>query len=187
VPASFRFSVKIAKAITHTARLDVTRDVIAAFVEEVSALEAKLGCLLVQLPPSLVYDARIAGTFFEHLKSATAVALACEPRHETWFAADADDLLRRFEVARVVADPARVPAAAEAGGTRQLTYFRLHGSPKVYYSSYSEGYIDRLADRVRLEFQAGRTVWCIFDNTTLGAATRNGLDLSSNLSPSHRS
>jgi uncharacterized protein YecE (DUF72 family) len=177
VPASFRFSVKIPKAITHTARLDVTRDVIATFIEEVSVLEAKLGCLLVQLPPSLVFDARIAKRFFKNLKAATDVSIACEPRHESWFAPDADTLLREFQVARVAADPARVPAAAGPGGSRQLTYFRLHGSPKAYYSSYSTEYIDRLADRLKHEAKQERTGWCIFDNTTLGAATSNALDL----------
>ena len=179
VPAGFRFSVKIPKAITHTARLSVTRDVVAAFIDEVSVLEAKLGCLLVQLPPSLVYDARIARNFFEHLKAGTAVPIACEPRHDSWFALEADALLREFEVARVAADPARVPSAGEPGGSRQLTYFRLHGSPKMYYSSYSTEYIDRLADRLRAEVIDAQTVWCIFDNTTLGAATANALALSS--------
>lgn len=181
VPASFRFSVKISKTITHTARLEVTRDVIATFIDEVSVLEAKLGCLLVQLPPSLVFNATIAKRFFKNLKVATDVPIACEPRHESWFASNADALLRDFQVARVAADPARVPAAADPGGSGQLTYFRLHGSPKVYYSSYSNEYIDRLADRLKHEAKQERTVWCIFDNTTLGAATSNALDLSTAL------
>jgi uncharacterized protein YecE (DUF72 family) len=181
VPASFRFSVKIPKAITHTARLDVTSDVVAAFIEEVSVLEAKLGCLLVQLPPSLAFDPRIAGRFFKDLKASTAVPIACEPRHESWFAPAADALLRDLGIARVAADPARVPAAAEPGGRRDLTYFRLHGSPKMYYSSYSNEYLNCLADRVREECTDARTVWCVFDNTTLGAATANALALSSAL------
>ncbi|HEX8077222.1 MAG TPA: DUF72 domain-containing protein, partial [Chthoniobacterales bacterium] len=123
VPDGFRFSVKIPKAITHTARLDVPAEVIRAFAEEISVLEAKRGCLLVQLPPSLVFDPTIAGRFFQQLKAATTVPIACEPRHESWFARDADELLRQLSVARVAADPARVPAAAEPGGDRQLTYF----------------------------------------------------------------
>ena len=34
-----------------------------------------------------------------------------------------------LRVARVAADPAKVPAAAEPGGWRGLAYYRLHGSP----------------------------------------------------------
>jgi uncharacterized protein YecE (DUF72 family) len=177
VPAGFLFSVKLPKAITHTARLDVSAGVIAAFLDEISILESKLGCLLVQLPPSLAYDASVAGRFFHSLTACTSVPIACEPRHESWFASAADTLLREFQVARVAADPARVPVAAEPGGSRQFSYFRLHGSPKVYYSSYSGEYIKLLADRLKIQTKAASTVWCIFDNTTLGAATRNALDL----------
>jgi uncharacterized protein YecE (DUF72 family) len=181
VPPAFRFSVKLPKAITHTARLNVTGDVVAAFIDEVSVLQAKLSCLLVQLPPSLGFDAKIAAKFFQHLVARTGVSIACEPRHDSWFAPDADALLRRFSVARVAADPARVPAAGEPGGCRQLSYFRLHGSPKVYYSAYPDDFVHQLAARLSRQAAEGRTVWCIFDNTTLGAATRNALDVSSAL------
>jgi uncharacterized protein YecE (DUF72 family) len=181
VPPGFQFSVKMPKAITHTARLDVSGDVIAAFLEEISVLETKLGCLLVQLPPSLAYDATIAGRFFERLKVCTAVPIACEPRHASWFKPAADGLLRQFNIARVAADPARVPAASEPGGSRDFSYFRLHGSPKVYYSSYPDEFIHHLANRLQRETEEDRVVWCIFDNTTLGAATRNAIDLSTML------
>lgn len=180
-PAGFRFSVKMPKAITHTARLNGTSDLVAAFIDEVSVLEAKLGCLLVQLPPSLDYNAKVAESFFADLRRRTAVAIACEPRHESWFGPEADSLLRELEVPRVAADPARVPAAAEPGGSRRLSYFRLHGSPRVYYSSYPDEFINRLADRLQRDAKEKRVVWCIFDNTTLGAATRNALDLASAL------
>jgi uncharacterized protein YecE (DUF72 family) len=180
-PPRFRFSVKMPKAITHTARLNGASDLVAAFIDEVSVLEAKLACLLVQLPPSLVYDTNIAESFFTDLRRRTAVAIACEPRHESWFAPAADSLLRELKIARVAADPARVPAAAEPGGSRDLSYFRLHGSPKVYYSSYPDEFISRLAVRLQQEAAEDRTVWCVFDNTTLGAATRNALDLSNAL------
>ena len=178
VPPSFRFSVKMPKAITHTSRLSGADDLVAAFIDEISVLEAKLGCVLVQLPPSLDFDSRIAAGFFEHLRARLAVSIACEPRHESWFAREADALLRQFNIARVAADPPRVATAGEPGGSRHLTYFRLHGSPKVYYSAYSAEFINGLADRLRREATGQCAIWCIFDNTTLGAATRNALDLS---------
>jgi uncharacterized protein YecE (DUF72 family) len=177
VPPGFRFSVKMPKAITHTARLEVGADLIASFIEEISVLESKLACLLVQLPPSLAYDPTVAEAFFETLKGRTTVPIACEPRHPSWFEPGADELLCNLKVARVAADPARVPAAAEPGGSRQVCYLRLHGSPKVYYSSYSDEFIKHLRDRLKGEAKNAHTVWCIFDNTTLGAATRNALAL----------
>lgn len=47
----------------------------------------------------------------------------------------------------------------------------------MYYSAYTEQWIESLASRIRADVQEGRQVWCIFDNTTLGAATRNALEL----------
>jgi uncharacterized protein YecE (DUF72 family) len=64
VPADFRFSVKMPKTISHEARLVDVDALLGSFVEEVSHLGTKLGCILVQLPPSLTFDATVAGQFF---------------------------------------------------------------------------------------------------------------------------
>jgi uncharacterized protein YecE (DUF72 family) len=175
VPEEFRFSVKLPKTITHLARLEGTGNLLATFLREAGALGKKLGCPLVQLPPSLAFDPEVSGAFFDELRGLSAIDIACEPRHESWFAPEADALLARFRVARVAADPARVPAAAEPGGWKEFRYFRLHGSPKIYYSAYSAEFIANLA--LELEQKNAPPAWCIFDNTTLGAATRNALDL----------
>jgi uncharacterized protein YecE (DUF72 family) len=177
VPASFRFSVKVPKSITHARRLQEAGDLLEAFLKEASGLGEKLGCLLVQLPPSLSFDAAVVAPFFADLRSRSAAPVACEPRHPSWFEPQADDLLRGLGIARVAADPARVPEAAEPGGWRGLTYYRLHGSPRMYYSAYTDEYLDALAARLQEAAGESREVWCIFDNTTLGAATRNALDL----------
>jgi uncharacterized protein YecE (DUF72 family) len=177
VPPTFRFSVKVPKTITHGLRLHQTEDLLETFLAEVSGLGDNLGCLLVQLPPSLAFEAEVADRFFAALRARTAVAVACEPRHPSWFDPGAEDLLAQRGIARVAADPARVPAAAEPGGWTSLAYYRLHGSPKIYYSAYSEEYLSALAEKIKADAAAGRDVWCIFDNTTLGAATANALDL----------
>jgi uncharacterized protein YecE (DUF72 family) len=178
VPETFRFSVKMPKTVTHTARLAGADELVATFLEEASRLGSKLACILVQLPPSLAFDGRVAAEFFEKLRERTAVSVACEPRHVSWFADDADALLAKAGVARVAADPALVPAAGEPGGSRTFSYFRLHGSPRIYYSAYADEFIAELAQKIIAEQRENRPVWCIFDNTTLGAATRNALDLS---------
>lgn len=56
-----------------------------------------------------------------------------------------------------------------------MSYYRLHGSPKIYCSAYTDQYIESLATRIRSDRADERVVWCIFDNTALGAATRNAL------------
>ena len=177
VPPSFRFSVKVPKAITHGLRLRGAGDALDAFLAEAGGLGERLGCLLVQLPPSLDFDPAVAGEFFCALRDRTAVPVACEPRHASWFTAEADGLLAGAGIARVAADPARVPEAAEPGGAPDTVYYRLHGSPRIYYSAYDEAYLDALAARLREHSAAGRRAWCIFDNTAAGAATADALDL----------
>ena len=177
VPDGFRFSVKMPKSITHERRLLDCEEPLAAFLDEVEGLGGKLGCLLVQLPPSLEYEASRAGAFLALLRALHDGPVALEPRHATWFTRRAASLLADYDVARVAADPARVPAAATPGGSAELVYHRLHGSPRVYWSRYDEDHLRALASRIRRAARRARAVWCVFDNTAGGAATSNALDL----------
>ena len=178
VPAEFRFAVKLPRAVTHDQALVAADVLLEVFLEEASGLGTRLGPLLVQLPPSLAFHAEHAEEFFETLRGLHAGAVACEPRHESWFGAAADAALRRHRVARVAADPARVPAAEEPGGDQGLIYYRLHGSPRMYYSDYEPERIALWGARLLSAASTGAEAWCIFDNTTLGAATGNALALS---------
>ena len=181
VPSEFRFAVKVPRAITHDQALVSADVLLEVFLEEVAGLGARLGPLLIQLPPSLAFEPEHADEFFETLRRLHQGPVACEPRHERWFGAAADRLMRRHRVARVAADPARVPAAAEPGGDPGLVYYRLHGSPRIYWSDYEPERIAVLAESLRAA-TPGVDRWCIFDNTTLGAATGNALALARSLS-----
>ncbi len=177
VPADFRFAVKMPKAITHVAKLVDTGAGLDAFLAEVGGLGVKLGVLLVQLPPSLRFDAGVAGKFLEELRARHAGAVACEPRHPSWFGPQAEALFGAMRVARAAADPPPVPAAARPGGWGRFGYHRLHGSPKMYYSAYGEDSLERVAGELTRRRAAGEDAWCIFDNTAVGAATANALEL----------
>ena len=181
VPRSFRFSVKIPGAITHDGRLAKSARLLDTFFSEVEPLGSRLGCLLVQLPPSLDFDARVARAFFEALRSRFDRGVAIEPRHASWFTARADGLLEKYEVARVAADPSRAEGGGEPGGWKGLAYFRLHGSPRTYYSSYEDNVLRSLAKQLDALRRCRIPAWCIFDNTAHGAATGNALSLMESL------
>lgn len=176
VPDDFRFSAKVPRTVTHNQRLVAAEPLLDAFLGEVTCLGAKLGCLLVQLPPSLAYDAAVAESFFGAFRARYEGALVLEARHPTWFVPEVVEQLRTHRVGQVGADPACVPEAAEPAGWPELAYVRLHGSPEVYYSAYDELYLDRLAERLREHATRSREVWCIFDNTARFHATPNALD-----------
>lgn len=177
VPPGFLFSVKLPKTITHGARLREAEPALDDFLPGVRELGETLGCLLVQLPPSLVFEPEVAERFFAALRERHDGGIACEPRHESWLAPAAVETMTSHRVARVAADPDRPAGAGEPGGWEGMRYYRLHGSPRVYYSSYSPEWLGRLAERLAAERSAGRTTWCIFDNTASGAATGDALEL----------
>ena len=179
VPEHFRFAVKLPKVITHKSKLvDVASD-LDRFLGEIEGLGTRLGPVLVQLPPSLAFDAALASSFFIELRTRFEGEVVFEPRHESWFTDSAEAMLVQHRVARVAADPARVPAAAEPGGYDRVVYIRLHGSPRMYYSAYSPESLESVARVVEQRASSGISTWCIFDNTTLGAATTDALTLKS--------
>lgn len=176
VPDVFRFAVKVPKAITHERRLADCGDLVARFVTEAGGLGRKLAVLLVQLPPSLAYDKSNVRQFFAYLQGSCDAAIVCEPRHASWFTQRVDDALRDLRIARVAADPEPVPGAGSPGGWDGITYYRLHGSPRIYYSDYGPAALAALDQRLQDRAALG-PVWGIFDNTAAFAALGNALTL----------
>jgi uncharacterized protein YecE (DUF72 family) len=93
VPSYFRFSVKLPKTISHERKLVNCGDPLEAFLGQVAELEEKLGVLLLQLPPKLEFDAKIAELFLANLISKCSAPIVCEPRHASWFRQEVDALL----------------------------------------------------------------------------------------------
>lgn len=182
VPDAFRFSVKLPRTVTHDLRLRNADDELLRFLDGAHHLGKKLGCLLVQLPPSLQYDASTAGRFFDTLRSSTTADIVCEPRHPTWFADAAAALLAGLKIACVIADPQVVEQPGPLPDA-DAVYIRLHGAPVIYHSAYSAAYLQQLSAELVAYKNRGRRVWCIFDNTASGAAIPNALSVVANLKP----
>jgi len=179
VPEDFRFSVKAPKTISHEAALELTSITSAAldsFLDQVRLLGSRLGPILFQLPPSQAFNRERTHSFFSYLRTKVDSAIVIEPRHASWFSADAESLMTDLRLSRVAADPARVPEASVPGGLQDLLYYRLHGSPRMYYSEYTPDWLAALAAQLRSRPE-GTQAWVIFDNTASGAALGNALEL----------
>jgi uncharacterized protein YecE (DUF72 family) len=174
VPDDFRFALKVPKEITHVRRLVDVDDELERFIEASAALGHKRDVLLVQLPPSFAYDATVVMEFLTRLRARYGGRVACEPRHASWFTGSADDALAPLHVARVAADPQTAGAPFAPGGWTGFAYWRLHGTPRVYYSAYEDARLDAIAAAID---SAPLPAWCIFDNTAFGAATANALTM----------
>jgi uncharacterized protein YecE (DUF72 family) len=177
VPDTFRFSVKLPRAITHDQMLVASDVLMEVFLEEVTGLGDKLGALLVQLPASHAFDVERSSEFFTMVRAMYEGPVVCEPRHPSWFTLRVETFLREHHVTRAGADPACVSQAARSGGEPGFEYYRLHGSPRMYYSSYSAEALSSMSIILRNAAKEGRPAWCILDNTASGAAAADALAL----------
>jgi uncharacterized protein YecE (DUF72 family) len=177
VPARFRFTAKLPQEISHERALRGCVACLSRFLSEVDGLGNKLSCLLLQLPPSRPLEPAVAARFFAALRARHEGGFAVEPRHASWLSPVADALLREYSIARVAADPALLSAAAVPGGGPSLRYWRWHGSPRMYYSDYSEDALQALAHSVRAPAPRGALRLVVFDNTAHAFATANAARL----------
>jgi uncharacterized protein YecE (DUF72 family) len=176
VSGNFRFAVKVPRTLTHDARLVCSPEIWLDFLNRIGHLRDKLGPILVQLPPSLAFEREQVSAVFSLLRQHDAKDVVCEPRHSSWFTDQANRTLQDFDIARVASDPACISMASTPGGASTIAYFRLHGSPRTYYSNYTDEFLNGIS--VQVKKLARRTrVWCVFDNTASGAATINAIEL----------
>lgn len=177
VPRDFRFSVKLPKEISHTLRLKACARPLQQFLNEIEGLGARLGCVLIQLPPSFGFERTVVRQFLKLFRRHFAGNAVIEPRHVTWFDPSVEDILDEFKIGRAGSDPAVCAAAAEPRRGDAVAYLRLHGSPRKYFSNYDDARIRAVASTLRTQRSRARQAWCIFDNTAHGFATLNALRL----------
>lgn len=207
-PADFVFSIKATRYITHILRLENIETAMANFFASgLLALKEKLGPILWQFPPSFKFDAELFESFLQQLPHDTQTAAklaekrddamhlreyvkadkkrrlrhAVEIRHKSFETPDFIALLRKYNVALVIADTAgKWPYKEDM--TADFTYLRLHGDVELYSSGYTDQALDRWAARITAWSQGGqpedahlisdqapssrksRDVYCYFDN-----------------------
>jgi uncharacterized protein YecE (DUF72 family) len=208
-PEDFVFAVKGPRFITHMKRLRDIEIPLANFLASgVFNLKEKLGPILWQFPPNFKYDRERFEAFLDLLPrntdEAAAIARkrdawlgnrsqlrtdahrpmrhAVEIRNETFLEPTFVDLLRKYNVALVIAETARRWPMPE-DITADFIYMRLHGDKELYRSGYSDKSLDRWAQRIgawqkgsepadaekisarKPPSRKARDIYCFFDNT----------------------
>ena len=173
-PQGFIFSVKGARFITHMKKLrDVEAPLANFFASGVLCLREKLGPILWQFPPNFgwneerfteffqllprdtrgavklakKHDAKVKGRAWTKTDATRPIRHAVEIRHSTFIIPEFFALLRRHNIAFVVADTAgKWPYAEDL--TADFVYCRLHGAEQLYVSGYSDKELDWWANRI---------------------------------------
>lgn len=171
-PENFIWSVKANKFITHIKRLKDPEESIDTFFSAAEKLKEKLGPVLFQLPPGLAFDEGTLITFLETIKKYNHPC-TLEVRNSTWLNDRCFSLLESYNVALCISDTAgRYPYAEEI--TANFIYIRLHGSEKLYASSYTDRELYIWAEKI-MSWQ--RDTFVYFDNDFGGYAPQNASTL----------
>jgi uncharacterized protein YecE (DUF72 family) len=179
-PANFVFTAKLPKKITHEKKLGLKGDVyddFEAFTDIMRPLQlnGKLGCLLIQLPPSYSYNAENLESFFEVLPP--EFRFAVEFRNLSWMREETWRLLKKHKVAYVNVDEPLLPP--EVHITTDFTYFRFHGrGTKPWFNYlYKDEELEPWVPKILKASEQVKKVYGYFNNHFHGFAPENCLGL----------
>ena len=172
-PKGFMFCPKMSKYLTHIKRLHEPEEPLQKFFKVFEPIKKHLGPVLIQLPPSLKFDADLVTAFFDALKNDYSdYSFALEGRHKTWIEQDAIALLRKYGIAWVISQSGvGYPYLEEV--TSSNVYIRFHGPGKLYSSSYSDDMLRDYALKIKKWVKDEHQIWVFFNNTMGGVALRN--------------
>jgi len=173
-PLNFKFSVKLNQRFTHDNNLSIDQNDLIENLKGILELGDKLGALLLQFPKSQKFSSEKMEIFFQTIREVYSGPIALEARNMGWMERDSVELITKYNVSKVDADPEKCPVNLPG----EIKYFRLHGSPEIYKSDYSIDYLENLYDEMKT-FKGD--VWCIFDNTTFGYATNNAIEITNRI------
>jgi uncharacterized protein YecE (DUF72 family) len=107
VPDTFRFVLKMSQKITHFKRLKEVDEEVGTFVRNAGGLGAKLGAILVQIPPNLARDDERLKVFLSLVPRDIKVAL--EVRNASWLVPEVYAILERRGVSLVTSQTDEEP------------------------------------------------------------------------------
>lgn len=172
-PKDFLFACKASRFITHMKKLTDPKRSVKRFFETIHVLGEKLGPILFQLPPRWHVNPMRLRAFLEALPKGYRYAF--EFRDETWFGADTCRVLAEHGAAFCMYELAGRRSPEEV--TTDIVYIRLHGPGKAYQGRYGAAALREWARKCRSWAQAGKDVYCYFDNDEKGYAAQDAMTL----------
>jgi uncharacterized protein YecE (DUF72 family) len=158
VPDGFTFVLKAPQRITHIGRLKDVDDPVRYFTETIRPLGAKLGPILVQLPPNFKQDLARLKDFLTLFPA--DLQCAWEFRHASWFSDATYEALRTANAALCVADTEEGHTPLEA--TADFGYFRLRDE------GYTKTQLERWAGTVTTLGRRWRRAFVFFKHEEAG-------------------
>lgn len=178
-PDDFIFSVKAPKLITHFKKFkDVGRLMGDFYLACQQGLEHKLGCTLFQLPPSIQYEESKLNEIIGAMNPAFTNVI--EFRHKSWWSKKVYDTLAQNHIVFCSVSHPSMPSTLVVNS--QISYVRLHGIPKMFYSSYSDQALLDLYDALQKKSKI-KQVFIYFNNTADIAGVMNAKQFQMDTTP----
>lgn len=191
-PEGYKFSLKVNKAVTHEAKLELTGDVIDKVnyvLESTQVLRDKLGAIVIQLPASFKYDLPKLKKFLKIFRKRVDAQeyqfdIAIEFRNKYWLVDETYAVLKKYNVALVAGQSSRYPLAREI--TAEIAYIRMHGPDKLFASKYTTEQLAEWADYIKQISAQVKRIYVYFNNDFYGYAIENAKELAGILQGSRR-
>jgi len=176
-PEDFLFAVKVSRFISHVKYLRDCEIPWFTFYQRSKLLKKKLGPFLIQLPPNWKRNLERLEKFIQMLENTSPKEkIAFEFRHISWFDKEVYDFFaEQRNITMVQADSARWPSTLKIAGS--FVYVRMHGSPTLYGSKYSEKKLRESRDRIKEYLRKELDVYVYFNNDAYGFAIENAKEL----------
>jgi uncharacterized protein YecE (DUF72 family) len=160
-PADFVVAVKASRYLTHMKRLREPAEPVARLLDRAGGLGAKLGPVLMQLPPDFAADLPRLAAALDAFPAGVRVAV--EVRHDSWFTPQTHDLLTERNVALCLADrDARW--LTPRWRTADWGYVRFHWGAGVPAPCYEVDTLAARLDEVAGLWSAQEDVFVYFNN-----------------------
>jgi len=175
----FMFSAKLNQRFTHDLRLQLnaeTQEELEHFVQLFDPLltQDRLGCFLVQLPPSLKRNDQLLENFLAALPHRYDYVV--EFRHKSWMEEATWHILSKYQAAYCIVDEPLLPS--EIHITSPIGYIRWHGhGERPWYNyRYTQEQLQGWVPKIK-EVQANtKKTFGIFNNHFHGYAPENCIE-----------
>ncbi len=172
-PETFRICPKLSRFITHQKRLADSEESLKKYFELFAPMKNRMGPVLIQLPPGLIFDKILVRDFLNLLREQYhSYRFAIEIRHKSWITDVFFHMLKSYKTAFVIADSGKRFPYYEAI-TTDIAYLRLHGHEQLYASDYSSPDLHRYAGKIIQWMETTKEVWVFFNNDFKGFAVKN--------------
>lgn len=175
VGGDFKFTFKLFKEITHVKNLNFDSSHVGQFMEALSHIGLKKGCLLVQFPPSLksenLEQLNNLLTLIKSIDVTNTWRVAVEFRNKGWYNDDVYNVLDAHHASLVIHD---IPASSTPliNYSSDVIYVRFHGPTGNYRGTYPDAFLNEYAEYIKEWLAERKTVYVYFNNT-MGEAFHN--------------